>query len=178
MAGWWIYLASFFSFGKFFLSNIKFTLEANSSRCLDVAEYAKKQWCHEQTNNREVITARQWSCGKVMFSQELGYLWCQVLFLVPGLMSFLGVRYLWSHAPSGGGYTLPPLGYPTPWIPYSLPEEATWDHSYLTPSPEPQKWVVRTLLECLLVNNIFIYFPDQSVKLSKAEILKTVVELE
>ena len=56
MAGWWIYLTSLFFIGIFsqiILSNIKFTLEANSSSCLDVVEYAKKQWSHEQTNINE-----------------------------------------------------------------------------------------------------------------------------
>ena len=53
------------------------------------------------------VTARNSSCGKVMFSDAcvchsvhgVGYFWC----LVPGPMSFLGVGYLWSHVPSGGG---------------------------------------------------------------------------
>ena len=53
-----------------------------------------------------IVTARQRSCGTVMFSKACvcsrgdGHLSSQAL---PGPMSFQGVGYLWSHVPSESG---------------------------------------------------------------------------
>ena len=79
------------------------------------------------------FTARQRSCGKVMFSQVYVILFrgsrvslVSGPFLIPDPMSFLGgkgVGYLWPHVPSGGRVSLdsypPPPRYPLG-LPYPL----------------------------------------------------------
>ena len=96
---------------------------------------------------RQLITARQRSWGNIMFSQASVNLFTGGLrvSLVP--CSLQGVGYLWSHVLSSISH---PMSFPVSLVPCSF-----WGVSsppaYPMPPPEPQKRVVRILLECFLV---------------------------